>query len=255
MKINQVTNQLGISRKAILYYENEGLIEPTRDTNNYRVFSQEQVRTLKLIYKLRLAKVPVAVIKSYITGGDINVLENYLVTEQKQLEMQLQALEQLQLEKLDAEYIRPRMAINYIKENIEGAFGIYICDHYNYYLQKDNVTYQGNEEVFKQIIEYIDSNDFTAVNHALVKYPEVELPTEIHDISYKQVSNMRMIELAAAELVQQVEQIVNPIQAELEKINFYTEFIPLIRKLSPSFNLYSEKLEWLEAKRLEVSDD
>lgn len=52
MKIGEVANEVGISKDAIRLYEKMGLINniPTPNTfNNYKLYSEEHVKTLKMI--------------------------------------------------------------------------------------------------------------------------------------------------------------------------------------------------------------
>lgn len=247
MKINEITAQLGISRKAILYYENEGLISSTRKTNNYREFDNAQIEKLKVIYQLRLAKIPVKIIKHYLITNNQQILEDHVLNRKKQLRAELNDINNLQIETLGTELPEPIKAVEYIKENIKGPFSDYLCSHYKYYFEKDNVTYHGNEQTFKQMIGYIESNNWDGVNQALVKYPQTELPASIEDISYKSVASLQSIPKPSEEILKQVQEVVSPVKAELEAINFYTTLVPLIRQLSPSYNLYLQKLEWLEA--------
>ncbi len=248
MKINELTTKLGISRKAILYYESEGLITSIREQNNYRHFDQSEVEKLTVIYKLRLANVPVATIKQYLKSRDKSVIKDYMVNKQRLLEAELDNIKQLQVEYLETDYIEPIKAINFIAENINGPFGTYISSHFRYYFEKDNVTYQGNEEVFKQIVQYIEGNDWSAVNQILKSSPKLELPISIDDHMYKYIANLKHVPEHPNGLVQQVSENVSPIKGELEKVNYYTKFIPMIRQLSPSYNLYLQKIEWLELK-------
>lgn len=49
MKTNQVCKLLGITKKAITYYEQQGLIEVEKDENGYRCFNRGHIRLLKEI--------------------------------------------------------------------------------------------------------------------------------------------------------------------------------------------------------------
>ena len=53
MNIREIESQLGIPRANIRYYEKEGLLHPARSGNNYRVYTDEDVETLKKIRLLR----------------------------------------------------------------------------------------------------------------------------------------------------------------------------------------------------------
>ncbi len=67
MKINEVMKVTGLTKKAIYYYENEGLISPQKDPdNNYRIYSDEEVRKLIVINILRRLDIPIRVIGNII---------------------------------------------------------------------------------------------------------------------------------------------------------------------------------------------
>ncbi len=41
---------LNVTKKTLIYYENEGLVKPTRDNNNYRNYSQKTFQELSLYF-------------------------------------------------------------------------------------------------------------------------------------------------------------------------------------------------------------
>ena len=53
MLMSEVKEKTKLTRKAIEYYEEKGLIKPKREENNYRVYSQEDVEKLSEIYIYR----------------------------------------------------------------------------------------------------------------------------------------------------------------------------------------------------------
>lgn len=53
MRIHQACQASGLTRKAILYYERQGLIQPSLRENGYRDFSRDDVESLKRIALLR----------------------------------------------------------------------------------------------------------------------------------------------------------------------------------------------------------
>lgn len=53
MKTHEVEKLLGITKQALIYYEKENLINPSRDENNYRNYNEDDLRLLKLILMLR----------------------------------------------------------------------------------------------------------------------------------------------------------------------------------------------------------
>ena len=61
MNIKQAAEQSGVSARNIRYYEQAGLLTPARNPENeYRIYSQADVRTLKLIRMLRTLDMPPA---------------------------------------------------------------------------------------------------------------------------------------------------------------------------------------------------
>ncbi len=60
MQIHEVGAKLGLTKKSIRYYEEEGLLSPKRNNiNDYRDYSEEDINTLRLIKFLRNLNVPV----------------------------------------------------------------------------------------------------------------------------------------------------------------------------------------------------
>ena len=67
MKINEVMKETRLTKKAIYYYENEGLISPAKEpSNNYRIYTEEDVRKLIKINVLRRLEVPIKAIAEII---------------------------------------------------------------------------------------------------------------------------------------------------------------------------------------------
>ena len=59
MKINEVEALVGITKKNIRFYEEQGLLSPRRNSENgYRDYGQEEVDTLRQIKLLRKLGVP-----------------------------------------------------------------------------------------------------------------------------------------------------------------------------------------------------
>ena len=69
MKINEVEAAVGVTKKNIRFYEEEGLIQPRREPGNgYRSYSQEDVERLRRIKLLRKLDVPLAEIRTMLEG-------------------------------------------------------------------------------------------------------------------------------------------------------------------------------------------
>ncbi|MGM9946564.1 MerR family transcriptional regulator [Floccifex sp.] len=67
MLINDVESIVGLSKKSIRYYEEMGLINPERNSNNgYRFYNEFDIRQLKIIKFLRELGVPIQELKKVI---------------------------------------------------------------------------------------------------------------------------------------------------------------------------------------------
>ena len=69
MKINEIEQAVGITKKNIRFYEDQGLISPVRDpTNSYRMYSTADMDLLLKIKLLRKLSIPIDDIRSLIQG-------------------------------------------------------------------------------------------------------------------------------------------------------------------------------------------
>ena len=96
MKINEVEALVGITKKNIRFYEEQGLLSPRRNSENgYRDYGQEEVDTLRQIKLLRKLGVPLEEIRR-MQAGRITVadgMRRHLVTlerEQRSLEQSME---------------------------------------------------------------------------------------------------------------------------------------------------------------------
>ncbi|MBQ4649279.1 MAG: MerR family transcriptional regulator [Firmicutes bacterium] len=92
MKINQVEQLVGITKKNIRFYEEQGLLSPERNRENgYRDYSEADVRTLEQIKLLRKLGLPIEEIRLMQKGKATvaDSMRRHLVTierEQRNLE-------------------------------------------------------------------------------------------------------------------------------------------------------------------------
>ncbi|MCI4139439.1 MerR family transcriptional regulator, partial [Bacillus vallismortis] len=69
MNINQVYELTGLTKKAIKFYESEGLIEVNKNpTNLYREYSEKEVSQLNIIAYLRLLHMHIKESNSLLIG-------------------------------------------------------------------------------------------------------------------------------------------------------------------------------------------
>ena len=90
MKIQQVEELVGISKKNIRFYEEQGLLSPGRAENGYREYGREDVLRLKQIKLLRKLAVPIEDIRAVLKGE--GSLETCLTRQLKAFDRQRDSL-------------------------------------------------------------------------------------------------------------------------------------------------------------------
>lgn len=94
MKIKFVEELVGITRKNIRFYEEQGLLSPRRADNGYREYEEEDVRRLMQIKLLRKLGVPIEEIRS-VFDGTVSLCD-CLDRHQDELERQKESLTKMQ---------------------------------------------------------------------------------------------------------------------------------------------------------------
>ena len=120
MKINEVEAIVGITKKNIRFYEEQGLLSPKRNAeNSYRDYGEEEIKTLHRIKLLRKLGLPIDEIRQMLQGSYTvaDGMRRHLVTlerEHRSIERSTALCRELQAEDvplhtLDAEVILQRM--------------------------------------------------------------------------------------------------------------------------------------------------
>lgn len=95
MKIKEVEQRVGMGRSNIRYYEREGLLHPDRDTdNNYREYTEEDVKQLQRIKVLRLLGVSPSDIK--LLNAENITLEDVMKKRVEQMQDEVKEIQNLQ---------------------------------------------------------------------------------------------------------------------------------------------------------------
>lgn len=127
MKINEAEQEVGITRKNIRFYEQQGLLKPMRNlSNGYRDYSDEDIRILRQIKLLRRLGIPIEEIKRLqarlLTLEDC--LQRHLITlerERKNLDATASFCERLLSEKASLETIDAGQLLTDIDNMEEGG--------------------------------------------------------------------------------------------------------------------------------------
>ncbi len=162
MKINEVIQQVDLTKRAIKYYEEQGLLSVNKDENGYRNYTEEDVKILKEISVYRKLGISIKDIKTLLEKKDDQLLNNIYKEKINKLEEYKNEAELLKkfidnndvddiYENLDYETIGKA-----IQDMIPGFYGYYFMNHFMPYLQMKIETKE-QENAYKRIIEFLDN--------------------------------------------------------------------------------------------------
>ena len=225
MFIKEVCKECKLTKKAVDYYEQQGLISPMIEDNGYRNYSEDDIRVLKEIGVLRKLGISVADIKMILQSS----CKSTLLAECKyklDLEVEKSVAKQKCLEQLIQNY-NIESAIQYIEENLErsftikekllqafpGGFGMYLCIHFGGSLN-EKIDSKEKLEAYEKIIDYLD------------KVSTIKLPRELEEyflesFAFFEKSDMQRMNSSLFDCVENMEQYL---EENEEQINYYLEY-------------------------------
>lgn len=272
MLINEVCKRCGLTKKAIEYYEEQGLTHPQIMGNGYRVFSEDDVIRLNKIAVLRGLGISVSDIKTVL--AEKNHLSFQTICDKKELEISdIQAKQQLlhmlarnqnwedaraQLRQLDAK----QSILSRLLDRFPGYFGKFISFHFAPYLNERIVTDE-QQDAFETIIDFLDGVNIVIPDDLKEYLDDAAKTIDLVDVLKKVAASV-----AAAiqdpeqylkdnrEVLERYEEIkasdaykntpgyrFQELFAQLNRENGYNDvFIPAMRRLSSSYREYYEKL-------------
>lgn len=267
---NEVQDKTNLSRKAIEYYEEKGLIHPIKLENGYRDYSDGDVEVLKRISLLRNLGLSISEIALYLDSKE-EALASILRRKEHELDICEKRKNVLKLivkgESVDL--INEELAIIEAQETIYdkliriflGYFGQLIFSSYKIFLNES--LNKDEEAAFNEYIKFLDS----LPNFELSKEEKDYIEAISSSFDMKTLDDLNKEKLIAIEnsktwLEENEDYIkaykeykntdeyknglMKSIQDKLKKFmqenNYYEKAIPLIRKFSKSYDAYYEKL-------------
>ncbi|NLY85280.1 MAG: MerR family transcriptional regulator, partial [Tissierellia bacterium] len=212
MLIKDVCRECKLTKKAVEYYERQGLISPRTDSNGYRNYSDEDVAILKEIGVLRKLGIGVAEIKDILASRDKSAALAKIKFKMD-LEIEKATAKKKCLEQLAKDY-DIEQTITYIEENIEkhftikekllqafpGAYGMYLCLHFGQFLN-EKIDTDEKERAYNRIVDYLD------------KVQEIEFPKELEEflqqgLELLEEENMEAINLSIMNSVNNTDEYI-----------------------------------------------
>lgn len=153
MTTKEVEQMLGLSKQTLIYYEREGFIKPSRDSNNYRNYSMEDIDILKYIQLLRSMDLSI---------DDIKLIMEGKLSLRKALEVKKEYIEKekIELDDIDnriKEYIKRRkVKISFDNEPLEQ------------WAEYETLFFNENHVMFNDI--YIELEDIECIEISMFSY-------------------------------------------------------------------------------------
>lgn len=274
MLINEAAKKCNLTKKAIEYYAEQGLIHPTILENGYRDFSEPDAETMKQVALYRKLDFTISEIKSVLE--DSKNLKS--IINKKSLELEEEKVKHSILEKLyRGERLKDLEAeINSINSNtiivkklmdlFPSYYGKFISLNFSRYLT-GKIETKEQLQAFKEIIDFFDD------------VPDVDIPEDLQEYldgyleEYSGDSGIEKINFVIREKEKSVEDIDEFVEKNRKVLEdykefrkteefknspanrfmvlmkqfcltngYYQRFIPAMRKLSPLYNEYYEQM-------------
>ena len=164
MTINEVARELSITKRAIKFYEEKGLLTVAKDKNGYRNYSDDDLETLRKISLYRRLGISILDIQKLLEKGDRGLLVNILENKEKELRTRTAEYEELKSFVLTGKIDNLYEEIQYetigdaIKEAVPGFYGYYFLNHFQPYLQ-GRIETPEQKEAYETICAFWDNTE------------------------------------------------------------------------------------------------
>lgn len=270
MKRSEVEKITGLRRKAILYYEEKELISPAIEENNYRNYSEEDLNRLIKISLYRRLGLNVSEIKNIL---DSNNKEIGKILRDRDYKIELEKSKKNLLERIirgdDLIEITDQLNTLEKEESIyekltrifPGYFGQAFFMTYKPFLKEK--LKEDEEEAFNEYVNFLDSlpeidfteeeksyienltSDFKNEDLEKINSEKIKAAYNFEDWLRENENNVKAYEkfLKSEEYKNSpVKTIRDKIKNYMIKNNYYEVGLPLIRKMSPAYDDYYNKL-------------
>lgn len=186
MLVNEVCKECNLTKKAVEYYIEQGLVAPSVRENGYRDFSDADVTRLKKISVLRGLGLSVADIEGVLAkqGVSLNNISGQKLREITVLQEKQKLLQELAKtqdwdsvqEKL-LQIQRRQSVLERMRNAFPGYYGNFICQHFAPYLGEP-VRTEEQQEAFDTIIAFLGGIRFQIPDDLQAYYDEVTMSVD-----------------------------------------------------------------------------
>ena len=267
---SEIQKETGLTRKAIEYYEDKGLIHPQKSENGYRYYSTKDLEILKKVSIFRKLGMSISDIYQCILSGG-HTLSSVLREKQHQLDLdeKRKVILEMIVKGESDELINEKVSLLEIKETIyekleiafPGYFGQMLFAAYQPFLN-DPLENDGKNSFYKYL-DYLDNLPSFELTEEEKKYIEkISSPFDMKTLKDINQDKLEAVEnpekwlkdnedaISHYESYKNSEEYQNSMMKQIQeklknfmKENQYYEIaIPLIRKFSKSYDNYYKKL-------------
>ncbi len=282
MHISEVCNETGLTKKAIGYYIEKGLLKPDINENQYRSFSDNDISTLKKIAFYRKLELNISEINKVITGNEIDELSRILILKKEKLNIDVEK-NSIMEEYVSGNKSSAILKLEHIEKNktikekllecFPGYFGRYITIHFSNFLNEP-ISTSDQEEAYDIIIKFLDNVD-------KIEFPErakefIDEMSSIYDNNILNSMSENYMKTVDQDFdsywkenedtikeyyeIKQTDEYKESEAAEFQSLmkvfyeesGYYDILIPAMKKLSPSYLEFNNKLNNFSKKLIKV---
>lgn len=266
MLLNEIVKEVGMTKRAIKYYEEKGLLSVKKDVNGYRNYTKEDVETLKKISIYRKLGICIDDIKKLLETNDKRILLDVYhqkLQEKQTQESELEALKEY-IDDGDPDKANELLDYETIEIAIESMlpeeeWADYLISHFKPFL---NVRIKTSEQkqALKNILEYCENTSLKTpfmmklgikLSGGIVKETRTadEMISYYRDMSEEEYERLKDGVLKGAKLKSGILKYHPSYIAQRKMMKEYQDkgyndiFIPNLMILSPKYGEYKRALD------------
>lgn len=210
MRLNEVIKQVDLSKRAIKFYEEKGLLKTKRDSNGYRNYTDKDISLLKEISSYRKMGIGLSDIKEIL--NDKSVLKQILIEKKKEITISQNELEALEkfIENNNIEELYDsvdyKTLADAIQNSIPGFYGYYFLNHFLPYLQI-RIQTKEQQEAYNRLIEFWDNTNI-----------RIPFLMKLNSWILFKLNSKKSLIVQIEQIDLQIKEMLNPTEEEYEKL-------------------------------------
>lgn len=266
MLLNEIVKEVGMTKRAIKYYEEKGLLSIKKDVNGYRNYTKEDVETLKKISIYRKLGICIDDIKKLLETNNKRILLDVYHQKLQEKQTQESELEALKEYIDDGDPDKANELLDY--ETIENAiesmlpeeeWADYLIGHFKPFLDVRIKTSE-QKQALKNILEYCENTTLKTpfmmklgikLSGGIVKETRTadEMISYYRDMSEEEYERLKDGVLKGAKLKSGILKYHPSYIAQRKMMKEYQDkgyndiFIPNLMILSPKYGEYKRALD------------